>query len=103
MGCFCEFYGEQAERYGKFFGLSTVPKAFGNKAGMTKRRKGIEGAQCGFPVGYLKEFKKKAHHAGLPYVVVGERGFYPSGLKKRVITEIFRVIQKFEILKEEAL
>jgi hypothetical protein len=40
---------------------------------------------------YLKGFKAKALNAGVPYVVVGERGYYHSGLKKRVVTEIFKV------------
>lgn len=42
------------------------------------------------PVRALKDFKENTLHAGMAYVVVGERGYYPSGLKKRVITEIFR-------------
>jgi len=50
----------------------------------------MTGMHCGFPVRRLKEFKAKAFNAGVPYVVVGERGYYPSGLKKRVITEIYR-------------
>jgi len=77
VGSFCEFYGAQAERYGGFFGLKP----------QTGTR--MNSTQCGFPVRYLRDFKKKALQAGLPYVVVAERGFYPAGLKKRVVTEIF--------------
>jgi len=77
VGSFCEFYGAQAERYGGFFGLKP----------QTGTR--MTGTQCGFPVRHLKKFKEKALQAGLPYVVVAERGFYPSGLKKRTVTEIF--------------
>jgi DNA mismatch repair ATPase MutS len=79
VGSFCEFYGAQAERYGRFFGLKPLLETRMNVA------------QCGFPVRYLKEFKEKSLQAGIPYVVVAEQGFYPSGLKKRVVTEIFRV------------
>jgi hypothetical protein len=78
VGRFCEFFGDQAERHGPFFGLRP----------QTGHR--MAGIQCGFPVRNLKTFKTKAFQAGMPYVVVGERGYYPSGLKKRVITEIFR-------------
>ncbi len=85
VGSFCEFYGEQAKRYGKFFGLSPLTPPLSHKG----RGRNV-GTLCGFPVRYLKEFKAKAHNAGLPYVVVGERGYYPAGLKKRVITEIVR-------------
>jgi retron-type reverse transcriptase len=77
VGKFCEFYGEQAERYGRFFGLKP------------RTEKRISGVECGFHIRYLKEFKNKALHTGLPYVVVGEMGCYPSGLKKRIITEIY--------------
>jgi retron-type reverse transcriptase len=85
VGRFCEFYGLQAERYGKFFGLSPLTPALSPKG----RGRNV-GTLCGFPVRYLKEFKTKALNLGAPYVVVGERGYYPSGLKKRVITEIFK-------------
>jgi hypothetical protein len=78
VGKFCEFYDEQAERFGRFFGLKT----------QTGTR--MNGLYCGFPLRYLKDFKEKTLHAGIAYVVVGERGYYPSGLKKRVVTEIFR-------------
>jgi hypothetical protein len=61
---------------------------------MTGIRTGISGVQCGFPVRYLKEFKAKTLNAGVPYVVVGERGYYPSGLKKRIITEIYRLSRR---------
>jgi retron-type reverse transcriptase len=77
VGSFCEFYGAQAGRYGRFFGLKPMAKTRMNAA------------QCGFPMRYLKEFKEKALQVGLPYVVVAEQGFYPSGLKKRTVTEIF--------------
>jgi len=86
VGKFCEFYGEQAESYGKFLGLSTADSP--NTTGQAGRA-GMTGMRCGFPVRYLKNFKPKALNAGLPYVVVGERGCYPSGLKKRIITEIY--------------
>jgi len=79
VGRFCEFYGPQAERYCRPFGLKL------------EEGKRMPGIQCGFPVRYLKEFKEEAFQAGMPYVVVGERGYYPSGLKNRVITEIFRI------------
>ncbi|MBI5675183.1 MAG: hypothetical protein HZC48_05030 [Nitrospirae bacterium] len=85
VGKFCEFYGEQAERYGRFFGLSPLTPTLSPKG----RGRNFD-IFCGFPVRHLKAFKAKALNAGLPYVVVGERGYYPSGLKKRVITEIFR-------------
>lgn len=70
VGRFGEFYGPQAERYGKTFGLKL------------EEGKRMPGIQCGFPVRYLKVFKKRAFQAGMPYVVVGERGYYHSGLKK---------------------
>lgn len=78
VGRFCEFYGPQADRYGRPFGLKL------------EEGKRMPGIQCGFPVRYLTVFKKRLFQAGMPYVVVGERGYYPLGLKKRVITEIFR-------------
>lgn len=78
VGRFCEFYGEQAERYGKFFGLKPQPATRMNAL------------QCGFPLRYLKEFKGRAFQEGLPYVVIAEQGYYSRGLKKRVITEILR-------------
>jgi len=68
----------QSERYGEIFGLK--PQA----------GKRMSALQCGLPVRYLKGFRKKAFQAGMPYIIVGERGYYPSGLKKRVITEIFK-------------
>ena len=76
VGRYCEFYQRQAELYGRTFGL---------KLDKSKRMFGL---QCGFPVRYLKDFKKRALLSGMPYIVVGERGYYPSGLKKRVVTEI---------------
>lgn len=76
MGRFCEFYGTQAKRSVSFFGL---------KKGEDSR--GL-GAQCGFPMSMLKEFKRRALLACQPYVVVAESGYYPAGLKRRVITEI---------------
>ena len=79
VGSFCEFYGQQAERYGSFFSLALQPAT-----------RNLQPPMCGFPVRYLKDFKEKALQAGLSYVVVGERGYYQSGLKKRVITEILR-------------
>lgn len=82
VGSFCEFYGRQAERYGGFFGLKP----------QTGTR--MNALQCGFPVRYLKEFKEKAFQSGMPYIVVGERGYYPSGLKKRIVTEIFRLSRR---------
>ena len=78
VGRFCEFYGDQAVRYGRFFGLRPQ---LGLRVG---------GMQCGFPMRNLKTFKARALQASMPYVVIGERGYYPSGLKKRVVTEIFR-------------
>ncbi len=92
VGKFCEFYGEQAERYGRFFGLTplTPTSLRAPTVGSHKGRGRNTGMQCGFPVRYMKEFKAKALNAGVPYVVVGERGYYPSGLKKRIITEIYR-------------
>ena len=78
VGRFCEFYGEQAERHGRFFGLEIRP------TGRLKR------VQCGFPLRCLKGFKKRAYRAGRSYVVIGERGYYASGLKKRVVTELCR-------------
>jgi hypothetical protein len=80
-------YSEQTERYGKFFGLKLSGSG---QAATTNIRPGMSQIQCGFPVRYLKDFKEKARHAGLTYVVVAERGYYPSGLKQRVATEIFR-------------
>ena len=82
VGKFCEFYGEQAERYGSFFSLTMQPAM-----------RNLQLTQCGFPVRYLKEFKKKTRATGLPYVVIGERGYYPSGLKKRVVTEIGKALR----------
>jgi retron-type reverse transcriptase len=102
VGRFCEFYGEQAERYGKFFGLKirretplTLTPSTPLRACISPKGRGRDvGPLCGFPVRYLKEFKTKVLNAGLPYVVVGERGFYPTGLKKRVITEIFKYVRR---------
>jgi len=104
VGKFCEFYGEQAELYGRFFGLKIAGgrgRYDSNHNPLTPFIKGElnpksatrnpQLVQCGFPVSRLKRFKEKARNAGLPYVVVGERGYYPAGLKKRVITEIFRI------------
>ena len=76
VGRFCEFYGEQAQRYGRFFGL-----VLRSKGRMT-------GLYCGFPLRLLQGFKKQAYQAGMSYVVVGERDYYPSGLKKRAVTEL---------------
>ena len=105
VGCFCEFYGEQAERYGGFYGLKLR-----NGARTTRSAHVAAGAQpvpsetaaspasvpgrdvqTGFPIRYLKGFKKKATRSGIPYVVLGEDGCYPSGLKRRLVTEIFTV------------
>ena len=77
VGCFCEWYGEQAERFGRFFGL-----------GLQQDKRGC-GITCGFPLRLLKSFKKRVREACIPYVVIGERGYYPTGLKKRVVTELF--------------
>ena len=45
------------------------------------------GMQCAFPIRMLKGFKKRAMHALMPYIVVVERGYYSTAIKKRVITE----------------
>ena len=76
VGRFCELYGIQAERYANLFGLKTGKDARG------------QGKQCGFPMRMLKRFKERALIACQPYIVVAESGYYPSGLKRRVITEI---------------
>jgi len=76
MGRFCEFYGMQAKRFSSLFSL---------KKGEDSR--GL-GAQCGFPMRMLKEFKRQSLLACQPHVVVAESGYYPSGLKRRVITEM---------------
>jgi DNA mismatch repair ATPase MutS len=76
VGKFCELYGEQAERFSSFFGLKFI------------RETREMGKQCGFPVRMLRGLKREALLAGLPYVVVGETGYYSSGLKKRVVTEM---------------
>jgi len=104
VGCFYEFYGSQAQRFGPFFGL--MPRFTRTRFTLDSGRRRNDGksenphvtgptgtiqAHAGFPVRYLKGFKKKAHLAGLPYVVLGEDGYYPSGLKRRVVTEIFTV------------
>jgi len=36
----------------------------------------------------LKEFKRRSLLACQPYILVAESGYYPSGVKRRVITEI---------------
>lgn len=77
-GKFCELYGQRAEIYGKALGLNLTPG----------RR--MSGLQAGFPMSQLKGFKKMAQETGLQYVVMCEEGYYASGLKRRVITEIFR-------------
>ncbi|MBI4848583.1 MAG: hypothetical protein HY808_08440 [Nitrospirae bacterium] len=75
--------------------LTAVDKKDSGQAGVTGHgRAGITGMQCGFPIRRLKEFKGKALNAGVPYVVVGERGYYPSGLKKRMITEIYKPLRR---------
>ena len=79
VGRFCEFYAEQAVRYGRFFGLTPQTDA---RTGNMK---------CGFPVRLLRSFKQRARDARMSYIVVGERGYYASGLKKRVVTELFRL------------
>jgi len=66
----------QADRYGGLFGLK-----------LGKDTRGL-GKQCGFPMRMLKRFKERALLACQPYVVVAESGYYSSGLKRRVITEI---------------
>jgi len=76
LGTFCEFFGSQAQR---FFSLVRLKKC--------EDSRGL-GPQCGFPMRMLKEFKQRALLACRPYVVVAESGYYPSGLKRRVITEI---------------
>ncbi|RJQ17530.1 MAG: hypothetical protein C4560_08440 [Nitrospiraceae bacterium] len=53
VGKFCEFYGQQAERYSSFFSLALQSD--------TRYPKLV---QCGFPVRYLKEFKAKALNEG---------------------------------------
>lgn len=75
-GRFCEFYGRQAEKYSAIMGL--------------KRRWDIGGMgfKAGFPVLSLDKYKGKAVVAGIPYVVVLENGYYKSGIKRRVVTEI---------------
>ncbi|MDK9719074.1 MAG: reverse transcriptase domain-containing protein [Trichlorobacter sp.] len=77
VGRFCEWYGEQAEHFSRFFGLA-----------LQKDRRGL-GSTCGFPLRLLQSFKKRIRAACVPYVVIGERGYYPTGLKKRVVTELF--------------
>ncbi len=69
--------GEQAERFGRFFGL-----------GLQDDKRGC-GITCGFPLRLLKSFKKRVRAASISYVVIGEQGYYPTGLKKRVVTELF--------------
>jgi len=78
-GRFCEFYGRQAGKYSVILGL--------------KRRWDIwgMGIKCGFPVRSLEKYKGKARAAGIPYVVVAESGYYKSGIKRRVITEIVQL------------
>ncbi|MBI5749110.1 MAG: hypothetical protein HZA00_08285 [Nitrospinae bacterium] len=76
IGRFCEFYGKEAEKFAPLFRMK-----------MMKETRGM-GKQCGFPVRMLKNFKKKALFAGQPYIVIAESGYYPPGLKRRVITEI---------------
>jgi len=39
----------------------------------------------------LKEFKRRSLLACQPYILVAESGYYPSGVKRRVITEIVTV------------
>jgi len=76
VGKFCEFFGTQAERCSSLFGLR-----------LREDSRGL-GTQCGFLLRMLETFKNRALRAGQPYAVVAESGYYPSGLKRRVITEI---------------
>jgi len=76
VGRFCEFHGVLAHRYAGLFGLKPGPG-----------RRGM-GLRAGFHVRSLKAFKRKAMLAGISYAVVAETGFYPSGLKKRAVTEV---------------
>lgn len=78
VGRFCEFYGDCAEKFASLFGIK-----------MAKETRGM-GRQCGFPIRMLKDFKKKALLEGQAYIVVAERGYYPTGLKRRVVTEILK-------------
>ncbi|MDF1579124.1 MAG: RNA-directed DNA polymerase, partial [Desulfobulbales bacterium] len=73
VGRFFELHTSQAVEFGPRFGLKPAP--------------GRAGVRCGFPVGMLRTFKDKARRARISYVVVGERGRYGAGLKKRVVTE----------------
>ncbi len=75
-GRFCEFYGRQAGKYSVILGLKRGRDIWGM------------GIKCGFPVRSLEKYKAKAREAGIPYVVVAESGYYKTGLKRRVITEI---------------
>jgi len=45
----------------------------------------------GTPMRMLKEFKRRSLLACQPYILVAESGYYPSGVKRRVITEIVTV------------
>jgi RNA-directed DNA polymerase len=83
VGSFCEFYGVQAERYAKFFGLKLLTLT------ITPKGRGRNmGRQSGFPVRMLKDFKTRMLKAGQSFVVIAEHGYYRSGLRKRGVTEI---------------
>jgi len=76
VGNYIEFYGLQAQKFAGLFDL--------------KVRNGIRGMgkQSGFPIKMLKRFKSKMLRARQPYIVVAESGFYRTGLKRRIITEV---------------
>ncbi len=77
-GKYFELHGTQATRFAGVLGLKTV-----------NAQRGL-GAQGGFPVGLLARYKSICLRQGVDYVVVAEHGWYPSGLKKRVVVETGR-------------
>jgi len=75
VGRYFELHGSQMKRHAGILGL---------KAGHQQR--GF-GAQCGFPKMLLDGYKNICIRKGIDYVVVMENGYYPTGLKKRVVVE----------------
>lgn len=75
VGKFFELYGYQADRYAGILDIKTVRETRGMRGG-------------GFPVRMLKSMKRRMLLAGEPYIVVAQQGYYPHGLRKRVITEM---------------
>lgn len=84
VGCYYEFYGGQALRYGGLLGLSSGP----DKLGL--------GRQCGFPARFLSRYKSLCMRQGLSYVIIAEQGYYSAGLRRRMVTEIGRAVSKLQ-------